>query len=444
MVLFFYNLALIVALVASAPWWLWRMATTQKYRQGLAERLGFVRRNLARRGADAGSPSNARPVIWLHAVSVGEVLAVGRLVADLDLALPGFQVLISTTTRTGQDLACKRFGSDRVFYCPLDLPWAVRAYLNALKPRLLVLAETEFWPNLLHACFHRSIPVAVVNARISDRSWPRYRRLRRLWRSILSRLARVLAQSETDAERLRALGCAPQAVSVAGNLKFDVRAAGESEATRQLKAVMQGLRLVVAGSTLEGEESALLEAWPRLLKAEPQLAMVMAVRHPERFNAVASLLDQSGIPWIRRSGWRADEVAPQPLVPGQIVLLDTIGELASVYALASVAFVGGSLVPAGGHNPLEPAQFGVPIVMGPHYANFRAITEDLLAHGALRITAKEDLAASLLNLLQDRSAAEAMGERARQVFAEQAGATGRCVEALRSLLAAERSQEQPA
>ncbi len=444
MVLFFYNLALIVALVASAPWWLWRMATTQKYRQGLAERLGFVRRNLARRGADAGSPSNARPVIWLHAVSVGEVLAAGRLVADLDLALPGFQVLISTTTRTGQDLACKRFGSDRVFYCPLDVPWAVRAYLNALKPRLLVLAETEFWPNLLHACFRRAIPVAVVNARISDRSWPRYRRLRRLWRSILSRLARVLAQSETDAERLRALGCAPQTVSVAGNLKFDVRAAGESEATRQLKAVMQGLRLVVAGSTLEGEESALLEAWPRLLKAEPQLAMVMAARHPERFNAVASLLDQSGIPWIRRSDWRADEVAPQPLVPGQIVLLDTIGELASVYALASVAFVGGSLVPAGGHNPLEPAQFGVPIVMGPHYANFRAITEDLLAHGALRITAKEDLAASLLNLLQDHSAAEAMGERARRVFAEQAGATGRCIEALRSLLAAERSQEQPA
>ena len=443
MVLFFYNLALIVALVASAPWWLWRMATTHKYRQGLGERLGFVRKNLARRGADAGSPSNARPVIWLHAVSVGEVLAVGRLVADLDRALPGFQVLISTTTRTGQDLACKRFGTDRVFYCPLDVPWAVGAYLNALKPRLLVLAETEFWPNLLHGCFRRAIPVAVVNARISDRSWPRYRRLRRLWRSILSRLARVLAQSETDAERLRALGCAPQAVSVAGNLKFDVRAAGESEATRQLKAVMQGLRLVVAGSTLEGEESALLEAWPRLLKAEPQLAMVMAARHPERFNAVASLLDQSGIPWIRRSAWRADEVARQPLVPGQIVLLDTIGELASVYSLAAVAFVGGSLISAGGHNPLEPAQFGVPIVMGPHYANFRAITEDLLVHGALRITAQEDLAASLLNLLQDRSAAEAMGERARQVFAEQAGATGRCIEALRSLLAAERRQEQP-
>ena len=444
MIIFFYNLALALVLVASTPWWLWRMATTHKYRRGLAERLGFVRLSLVRRGAAAGGPASARPVIWLHAVSVGEVLAVGRLVAELDSGLPGCRVLISTTTRTGQELARSRFGAERVFYCPLDLPWAVRAYLNALEPRLLVLAETEFWPNLLHACFRRSIPVAVVNARISDRSWPRYRRLRRLWAPILGRLAKVLAQSETDAERLRALGCAPPAVSVAGNLKFDVRAVHEAEATRQLKKAMLALRLVVAGSTLEGEESALLEAWPRLLQSEPQLAMVMAPRHPERFNAVASLLDQSGVSWVRRSAWRGEEAITKPLVPGQIVLLDTIGELASVYSLASVAFVGGSLVPAGGHNPLEPAQFGVPIVMGPHYANFRAITDDLLAHSALRITTKEELAAGLLDLLQDRTAAEAMGERARRVFAEQAGATGRCVEALRGLLAAKLPQEQPA
>ena len=444
MVLFFYNLGLIVALVASAPWWLWRMATTHKYRQGLAERVGFVRRELTQRPTGTRSPANARPVIWLHAVSVGEVLAVGRLVTELDRALPDYRVLVSTTTRTGQDLARSRFGADRVFYCPLDLPWAVRSFLRALEPRLLVLAETEFWPNLLHACFRRGIPVAVVNARISDRSWPRYRRLQRLWRPILRRLAQVLAQSETDAQRLRALGCAAEAVSVAGNLKFDVRAAGESEATHELKTVMQGLRMVVAGSTLEGEEAALLEVWPRLLKADSALAMVIAPRHPERFSAVASLLEQSGVPWTRRSAWRTDQAGPQLLVPGQIVLLDTIGELASVYSLASVAFVGGSLVPAGGHNPLEPAQFGVPIVMGPSYNNFRAITDDLLGHGALRITTKEDLAKVFLGLLQDRAAAEAMGARARQVFAEQAGATARCVEALRRLLAAEHRQEQPA
>ncbi len=435
MILFFYNLALLAALVAGAPWWLWKMATTHKYREGMAERLGRIRYF-----KDQGN----RPLIWLHAVSVGEVLAVSRLVGELDRAFPEFQLLISTTTRTGQELARQRFGAERVFYCPLDLPWAVRACLNALEPRVLVLAETEFWPNLLSGCYRREIPVAVVNARISDRSWPRYQLLRGLWRPFLGRIAKVLAQSETDAERLKAIGCLPEHVSVAGNLKFDVRAAKEADATRLLKALTAGLQLVVAGSTLDGEEAALLEAWPRLLASDPNLALVIAPRHPERFSAVAALLDQSGVSWIRRSEWssRAAEEM-MPMAAGEIVLLDTIGELASVYSLAAIAFVGGSLIPAGGHNPLEPAQFGVPIVMGPHYANFRAITEDLLAHQALRIAAQEDFAATLIELLQNSDAARAMGERARQVFDQQAGATERCVAALQELLvqrAAERTQ----
>ncbi len=452
MILFFYNLALLAALVVGAPWWLWRMATTQKYREGLLERLGLVPPRLSKTApnsrAEGGQErGRERPVIWLHAVSVGEVLAVSRLVKELDAALPDYRIAVSTTTRTGQALARERFGAARVFYCPLDLPWAVRATLNALRPRLLVLAETEFWPNLLSGCFRRGIPVAVVNARISDRSWPRYRHLRLLWRPFLSRLSRVLAQSEVDAERLKALGCGAENVTVTGNLKFDVRAARKAEATRLLRALAGGLRLVVAGSTLEDEEAALLEAWPRLLEADPRLAMVLAPRHPERFAAVAALLERSGIAWVRRSAWHRDE-SLQPLKSGQIVLLDTIGELASVYSLASAAFVGGSLIPAGGHNPLEPAQFGVPIVMGPYFANFRAITEALLAHQAVRIATREELAQALIALLQgpDGAAqnpasvagnphgAALMGARAWQVFNQQAGATGRCVEALRDLL----------
>ena len=429
MILLFYNLALLAALAVSAPWWLWKMATTHKYRVGIAERLGSVSRIKRLTASKPGLP-----VLWLHAVSVGEVLAVSRLVTELDTALPQFRVLISTTTRTGQELARQRFGDDRVFYCPLDLPWAVSAFLSALQPRMLILAETEFWPNLLSGCFRRGIPVAVVNARISDRSWPRYRRLKSLWRPILSRLSRVLAQSENDAERLRAIGCEHDRVSVTGNLKFDVRAAEEAEATRTLKILAAHLRIVVAGSTLEGEEAALLQAWPRLLAADSQLVLVLAPRHPERFAAVAALLDQSGASWTRRSEWKSQP--PAEIKPGQIVLLDTIGELASVYSLAAVAFVGGSIAPAGGHNPLEPAQFGVPIVMGPNYVNFRAIAEDLLAHDALRITSSDELSATLIKLLHDRATAEAMGARARHVFEQQAGATARCVEAIRALLAA--------
>ncbi len=397
MILFFYNLALLAALLAGAPWWLWRLATTQKYREGLWERLGRVPELLRSTGGD-------RSVIWLHAVSVGEVLAVSRLVQELDASFSGYRLLISTTTRTGQALARERFGADRVFFCPLDLPWAVRAYLNALDPQMLILAETEFWPNLLNSCFRRGIPVAVVNARISDRSWPRYQMLRHLWRPILGRLSRVLAQSPVDAERLISLGCNPERVTVAGNLKFDVRATVEAEATRFLKNRVEGLRVVVAGSTLEGEESALLEA----------------------------------VRWVRRSEWKSvAESELRSLQAGEIVLLDSIGELASVYSIATVAFVGGSLVPAGGHNPLEPAQFGVPIVIGPHYANFRAITEDLLTQDAIRIAAEDELAESMLALLRDPADASSMGTRAKQVFDQQAGATERTVRALATLLARE-------
>jgi 3-deoxy-D-manno-octulosonic-acid transferase len=452
MFLFFYNFALFVALIVGAPWWLWRMAFTRRYREGLIERLGRVPRRLV---SDSDSPLSSgssivpasfaapassidRPLIWLHAVSVGEVLAVTGLVRALESALPGYSIVISTTTRTGQALARERFALNHVFYCPLDLPWAVNAYLNALEPRLLILAETEFWPNLLDSCFRREIPVAVVNARISNRSWPRYRRLRWFWRPLLARLSRVLAQSQTDADRLLALGCLPDCVSVAGNLKFDVRAAQESDAARYLRSVSADLRFIVAGSTLEGEESELIDSWPRLLAEDPKLVLVLAPRHPERFSSVGALLQKSGALWNKRSGWpsKASAVlrAPRMLRPGEIVLLDTIGELASVYSLANVAFVGGSLVPAGGHNPLEPAQFAVPIVMGPHYANFVAIVDSLRSHDALRIATKEELGSTLIEILGDRIAAMAMGGRAKEVFDSEAGATDRCVRALVDLL----------
>jgi 3-deoxy-D-manno-octulosonic-acid transferase len=425
MILILYNLALLAGLLVSLPWWLFRMATTQKYREGLWERLGFVRGELVELlGRQPG-----RKVIWLHAVSVGEVLAVSRLVMDLDAALPAYRAVISTTTRTGQALARERFGAERAFYCPLDLSWAVSAYLKTLKPAMLVLAETEFWPNLLAGCFRRGIPVVVVNARISDRSWPRYQRLRGLWEVFLSRLTSVLAQSETDAGRLRELGC--ERVTVGGNLKFDVRATEEADATRLLRQFSDGLRLIVAGSTLEGEEAMLLAAWPALLAGDAKLAMVIAPRHPERFTAIAELLDQSGFRWRRRSLFGASTLAA-----GEIVLLDSIGELASVYSLAAVAFVGGSLVAAGGHNPLEPAQFGVPVVMGDHYENFQMIVDDMLDEQALAVVHPIELEEELMRLLKDKDAATAMGERGRRAFEQRGGATGRTVAAITAALAA--------
>jgi 3-deoxy-D-manno-octulosonic-acid transferase len=424
MPLIIYTFALFLVLALGLPYWLLAMATNGKYREGLSERLGWVPGRL--RAGDA------RQTIWVHAVSVGEVLAASRLVNELSACAPQYRVLLSTTTRTGQTLARERTGATHTFYFPLDFPWIVRRYLRVLDPVLLVLVETELWPNLLTACRQAAIPVAVVNGRISDRSLPRYRRLRGLWKPILSGISIVLAQSEEDAKRLKAIGAPAGRVSFAGNLKFDVRSAEPAAITTSLREKLpSGTRVLVCGSTLEGEEEILLDAFQQLQKTIPNCVMILAPRHPERFGRVAQLLNNRSTQWVRRSNWMKH---PVKIKPGTVVLLDSIGELGSVYALASVAFVGGSLVPAGGHNPLEPAQFAVPVVMGTHYANFRAIIDTLLQAEALKLATTETLVPMLENLLTDDEASNALGVRALEVFHHQSGATGRAVTALLGLL----------
>lgn len=415
--LLFYSLGLALVLVVGAPYWLFRMATSGKYRDGLSERLGFVPHRLL-------ADPKGGPVIWVHAVSVGEMLAAARMIEDLRKELPGWRIVVSTTTRTGQALARQRFGVENVFYFPLDFAFAVRAYLRALKPRLLVLMETEFWPRLLVECHRAQVPVAVVNARISDRSWPRYLRLRFLWKRLLGDLRLVLAQSEIDVERLRAIGAAN--VGFGGNLKYDIRATAPAAVTQVLaERIASGMKVLVCGSTLEAEEQFLLDAAPT------DTLVILAPRHPERFEAVARLLERNGRAWVRRSQWMA---SPAPLTVGSVFLLDSIGELASVYSLATVAFVGGSLVSGGGHNPLEAAQFRVPVVMGPHYANFRAIVDRLRGQSAIRIASLDDMANELRILSSDEALAREIGERAWGIFSAESGATARAVAALTEIV----------
>lgn len=420
MLLVFYSFALALVLAVGWPYWLVQLLTKGKYREGLEERLGQVPDRLQ-------SPTGKR-IIWLHAVSVGEVLAASHLVRELHDRAPAYRVLLSTTTRTGQRLAQERVGADRTFYFPLDFAWIVRRYLRHLRPVLLVLVETEFWPNVLSEFRKSCTPVIVVNGRISDRSYPRYLRLRRLWKPILSGVSTALAQSETDVDRLRAIGIPADRVSFGGNLKFDVRTVQPSLATTALRAnLARGARVLVCGSTLEGEEAMLMNAFGELRIDFPGLVMVLAPRHPDRFERVAGLIRESGFPALRRSQWMQ---RPWKIEPGTVMLLDSIGELASVYSLASVAFVGGSLVSSGGHNPLEPAQFGVPIVMGLNYSNFRAIVDRLLEHEALQLATPETLVSVLSALLADRDRADMVGVRALEVFDSQAGATERAVEAI--------------
>lgn len=417
----FYSLLLAMALAVSLPWWLVRLG---KYRAGVTERFGGVPDRLR---------SSAKPgAIWVHAVSVGEVLAVSRLIGELEQAYPERPVFISTTTATGQRLARERFGEARVFYAPIDLGFAVRAYLNLLNPAMLILAETEFWPNLLRLARKRGAAVTIVNARISDRSFPRYARFRWFFSRVLSQVDLFLAQTEIDAGRLREIGAATERVRVSGNLKFDVHGVSDSSLVEDLRrAIPTTSPVLVCGSTAEGEDDLLLRAFHEVLLQHPSAVMVLAPRHPERFGRVAELIQSLGLTVVRRSSWTAAASS----LAGCVFLLDSVGELAAVYALATLAFVGGSLVPeVGGHNILEPAQYAVPVLAGPNTFNFRQIVNIFETGGGLTTVTTANLAQEWLRLLGDPHLRQRLGVAARELFLKNSGATARTLQALQPLL----------
>ncbi len=341
--------------------------------------------------------------------------------------------MVSTTTATGQKLAKKHFGDDSVFYFPLDLASAIRPYLSELRPQLIVLAETEFWPNFLRLAHASSARVVVVNARISDRSWPGYRRFRPVLRKILQDVDLFLAQTEEDATRLRDIGAPVERVQVSGNLKFDVAPPPAPAIVANLRSSFQQSGagpVIVCGSTMEGEERLLLLAFQNVLASHPMAVMILAPRRPERFEEVAGLLQQLGTRFWRRSSWSGDAIA------SGVFLVDTIGELASLYALADVAFVGGSLVPRGGHNIIEPAQHGVPIMVGNHTENFRDIISLFQSHDAVRVVGPAEFPLVLMDLLSNEAERIALGRRGAETLRSQMGATERTLQALGSLLEA--------
>jgi len=419
-VYFLYSVILGLLLTLTLPWWVVQMLRQGKYRAGLGERLGIVPARI-RLGED--NEAGLRPVAWIQAVSVGEVMAIAPLVAEMRER--GYRVVVSTTTHTGQRLAREKFGEASVFYFPLDFGVCVGPYLRALRPQLVILAETEFWPNFLRLARASGARLAVVNARVSDRSFPRYLRFRPLLRRVLEPVDLFLAQSEEDAERLRAVGAAVERVEVCGNLKFDAAPPVETAAVTELGERLRasGGPILVAGSTVEDEEDYVLQAFRMVQGEYPEATLVLAPRHRERFEEVARLLVERRFRYVRRS---APDAAGQEL-GGAVLLLDTLGELAAIYRYADIAFVGGSLVARGGHNILEPAFFARAILTGPHTENFR----DILAcfenrRAVVRCTTK-NLGITFLLLLREDAAREALGERAQQVLAEERGATARSV-----------------
>jgi 3-deoxy-D-manno-octulosonic-acid transferase len=423
-----YSLLLASVLVLSVPYWLYQIGRHGKYRTGFAARMGQVPSRLT--SLSANSP--AKRVIWVHAVSVGEVLAVSGLVEQIRRSLPHHRVLVSTTTDTGQQLARKRFGEENVFYFPMDFAFAIRPYLRALQPELVVLAETEFWPNFLRLAHASGARIAVANARISDRSWPRYRRFQWALQRMLKHIDLFLAQTQEDSTRLQSIGAEPSRLQITGNLKFDVIFPAPPAIVgdlRQSLAAEGAGPVLVCGSTVDDEEPPLLKAFENLRVAHPRAVMILAPRHPERFDTVAILIRQLGIPSVRRSQW-----AGQPLAGG-VFLVDTIGELAALYALADVAFVGGSLVARGGHNIIEPAQHGVAVVTGNYTENFRDIVGLFQNRDAVRIVSLAELPLTLMQLLADDRERLALGQRALETIRSQMGATSRTLDALKTLVA---------
>ncbi|HEY6547189.1 MAG TPA: 3-deoxy-D-manno-octulosonic acid transferase, partial [Vicinamibacteria bacterium] len=364
-----YSVLLALGFVLVLPFYLWRGRADGRYLRTFAERMGRLPALLQANGV--------RRAIWVHAVSVGEVLAARPLVAALEARFPDRAVFLSTTTPTGHAVAQRSVRDPgRLFFAPFDWKGPVRKALDRLEPALLVLVETEIWPNLIHEARRRGVRVAMVNGRISEASHRGYRRIRPFLRRVLGEIDLFSMQGDAHAERIRDLGAPADRVRISGNVKFDLEAPKASETLATL--LRREGPLVVAGSTVDGEEEAVLRAFQKVRESVPSAWLLIAPRHPERFDLVPTLVREAGFRCVRRS-----VLEPGAASVADVVLLDTLGELAQAYGLARAVFVGGSLARKGGHNILEPAVLGRPVIVGPHMDNFREIEAAFRAAGAL-------------------------------------------------------------
>lgn len=422
--LWIYTFFLGLLFAASLPVFLWRGRGTNRYTANFKERFGALPVYLNVDGDRS---------IWIHAVSVGEVLASRILVEPLRKRFPKHRVFLSTSTVAGNAVARQRVhGIDGLFYAPFDFPSPVRKAFETLNPELLVIVETELWPNLIHEAKKRGVKVALVNGRVSPRSFPRYMWVRSFLRGTLEKVDAYFMQAEPHAERIRSIGAPPARVHVAGNLKFDaLDTARPKERLARIILSAPERPIWVAGSTVPGEEEIILRALHIARARVPALGLVLAPRHPDRFGDVPRLVEGAGFRCVKRTElepgqWRRDDV----------LLLDTLGELASVYSLATVAFIGGSLVPQGGHNMLEASAGGVPVLTGPHVQNFQEIANEFHREGALvYVKNAEDLAREVVSFATDAERRSTVGARGRALIDPNRGALGRTVEGLANLIA---------
>ncbi|MBW2672610.1 MAG: 3-deoxy-D-manno-octulosonic acid transferase [Deltaproteobacteria bacterium] len=421
MVNLLYNVVLSVAALFLIPFFLVKIAFAGKYRKSIGPKLGFIPDRVF--GGMTGSPR-----IWMHAVSVGEVTAAAPIVSSLRTLYPSACIVLSTSTETGQEMA-RRLVTDATstIYYPLDIPSVVKKIIDRVRPDIFVPVETEIWPNFIRACVKRGIPVAMVNGRISPRSFKRYRQTRFFWRHIMNMVDVTGVISAIDASRLEALGVEPSKIHIRGNAKYDSLAAGVDEALRDGIAarldIPPGTRVFVAGSTHEGEDEVALNVYRGLIEQYPDMLMIIVPRHPERGEAVLSLANDAGLhdcvtmTQVHRGERRTGR---------RVVIVDVIGELFRVYSLATVVFCGGSLVPRGGQNILEPAAWGKVVLYGPSMEDFTDEKERLEeAGGGITVRDGGELLDEILRLMEDPEALGRRGEAGRAIVASNRGAARR-------------------
>jgi 3-deoxy-D-manno-octulosonic-acid transferase len=405
---FIYNLLLTVALVAAAPFLPLWLALSPRFRPGLAERLGWYANNKLQ------ELLGARP-IWIHAASVGEVVAARTLIAALKAELPDWKIILSTFTDTGNETARRAAGADIVIFLPLDHPLIMRRALAKLDPAALIVIETEIWPNLLQEAFKRGIPTLLLSGRLSERALQRYLIFRGFFRRALRCFAALGMQTDEDARRIARLGAEVKRVTVTGNLKQAVEIVGvthDGEVGKGKDAAGAKRPLIVAGSSHQGEEEILLGVFLTLKKQYPDLQLAVAPRHPERFGEVEKLLLRAGVSFEKKS-----RIDGRLSFDRDVMFVDTLGDLRKFYALADIAFVGGSLVvDVGGHNLLEPAFFKKPVLFGPFMANFTALAEEMKSSGGgIEVRGAGDLVREIADLLKDPEKRQSVGERAYRV-----------------------------
>lgn len=427
MIFSIYNILLTIFLLLSAPYILLRSLLQKRFRNSLPHRLGLFQ-----------SPSFERP-IWVHAASVGEVRCSIPLLKKIKREFPHLKILLTTMTSTGNETAKTHLPEiDQVLFVPIDHPLIVRRAIKKIRPSLLLIAETELWPNLLRSCGSKGIPVVLFNGRISQKSFQRYLFFKSFFKKCLKHVSLFLMQTEEDRARIIEIGGESEKMRTMGNLKFDqtpplFAEEAKSEIAKTI-GVHGGRKVLIAGSTHSGEEEILLKVYKELKKADPSLIFILAPRHLERLEEVERILEKESFPWFRKTSFSLAGHRPDQ-EPSGVILLDTMGELMGIYSLGTVVFVGGSLVPVGGHNPLEPLLFRKCVLFGPYMFNFLEIATRLIeAGGAVQVTGKDELLSQMKRLLLDEAARKEIGEKGYQFLQRHQGATDRMFEEIRPFL----------